>query len=227
MRKTSAKAEEFFERERDALVFATASDSQVLDLCRSLGDDPNEVAEDVRQLLLCAARATPLVMKSADANVEPLLLPAPGLLPLRRILLVDDDPHRLAARLDEFLRHQVRLGFVVETCNNGIDALSKLQKERFEAILIDLTSPTPELRSTLEKLREWSTPLAPILLNSEGMQVLELRRLNRNAIRALAKGWRRPPPPPYRKHDPGTEVQRKPCQNALFDGSDGKKTGTT
>jgi CheY-like chemotaxis protein len=97
------------------------------------------------------------------------------MLPLCRILLVDDDAARLAEHLEEFRLHQFRLRFVVETSTNGQDALARLQNERFEAVLIELRSPTEENRQMIEELRNWSTPLAPILLNSAGIEFLELR----------------------------------------------------
>jgi len=109
----------------------------------------------------------------------------------------------------------------------GRKAIAKLQAERFEAVLIELGSPTDEDRQILEQLRCWSTPLAPILLNSEGMEVLELRKLNRDAIRALAVGLGKPAPMPYRKKGPGRANVKKPCQSALFDQSGDKKTGSS
>jgi CheY-like chemotaxis protein len=140
---------------------------------------------------------------------------------------VDDNRARLAERVGEFRLHQFRLGFVVETATSGQEALTKLQSEKFEAVLIELGSPTEEDRQMLESLRCWSTPVAPILLNSQGMEVLELRKLNRDVIRALAIGLGKAAPPPYRKKGPGRADGKKPCQSALFDASDEKKTGSS
>lgn len=222
-----AKIRDFCERERDAFVIATASNEDVLRLCRGLGDDPGDVAEHVRQLLLSPVRSEPSEVKPAASPASALTQKDSGLLPLHRILLVDDDPARLAERLDEFRLHQFSLGFLIETATKGEDALVRLQNEQFEAVLIELQSPTEETRRIIEKLRSWSTPLAPILLNSAGMEVLELRKLNRNVIRALARGLRKQEPRPYRKKGPGREGSKRPCQSALFDDSDPKKTGTT
>jgi CheY-like chemotaxis protein len=222
-----AKIRNFCERERDALVMATASNEDILKLCRGLGDDPDEVAEHVRQLLLSPVRSEPSAVKPAASPVSALPLKDSGLLPLHRILLVDDEPARLAERLEEFRLHQFSLGFLIETATNGEDALARLQNERFEAVLIELQSPTEETRRIIEKLRNWSTPLAPILLNSAGLEVLELRKLNRNVIRALAQALRKQAPRPYRKKGPGREGSKRPCQSALFDASDPEKTGTT
>src|ERR1700730_5043802 len=108
-----AKTGNFGERERDALLIATASNADILKLCRGLGDDPDEVAERVRQLLL--SPSAPSVVRPASSSVPALRPPDPGILPLHRILLGDDDPARLAERLEEFRLHQFRLGFVVET----------------------------------------------------------------------------------------------------------------
>jgi len=222
-----AKIRNFCERERDALVIATASNEDTLKLCRGLGEDPDEVAEHVRQLLLSPVRSAPSAVNSATSPPSALPVGDSGLLPLHRILLVADDPARLAKRLEEFRLHQFSLGFLIETATNGEDALARLQNERFEAVLIELQSPTEETPLIIEKLRNWSTPLAPILLNSAGMEVLELRKVDRNVIRALAQALGKQAPRPYRKKTPGREVSKRPCQSALFDGSDPKKTGTT
>src|ERR1022692_1381561 len=182
-----AKIRNFCERERDALVIATASNEDILKLCRGLGDDPDEVAEHVRQLLLSPVRSVPSAIKPAASPGSALPLRDSGVLPMHRILLVDDDPARLAKRLAEVRLHQFGLGFLIETATNGEDALARLHDERFDAVLIELQSLTEENRLIIEKLRNWSTPLAPILLNSADMEVLELRKLNRNVIRALAQ----------------------------------------
>jgi CheY-like chemotaxis protein len=221
------KSDNFSERERDALLIATASKSEIRRLCRQLGDDPRRVAERVRELLLSPMRSAPSTVESDQVTRSPLALANPGTLPLHRILLVDDDPARLAARLEEFRLHQFRLGFEIETATSGHDAVMKLQEEQFEAVLIELGSATEETRWMLEKLRDWSTPLAPILLNSEGMEVLDLRRLNRDAIRALATAFGKQAPPPYRKKSPARSPVRKPCQKILFDDTDEKKTGSS
>ena len=96
------KIRNFCERERDALVIATASNEDILKLCRGLGDDPDEVAEHVLQLLLSPVLSEPSAVKPAASPVSALPLKDSGLLPLHRILLVDDDPARLAERLEEF-----------------------------------------------------------------------------------------------------------------------------
>lgn len=212
----------FAQRERDAFLIATASEAEILDLCGRLGHDPHEVAQRTRKVLLelCATASPP---PSADTAVPTLHLPASGVLPLYRILLVDDNTERLNARIAEFRLHQFRLGFVIETTTSAEEAVGKLERERFDAVLIDLQSS----HETVERLRLWSTPLAPIVLNSSGMEVLDLRKLNRDAIRALAAALGRPVPPPYRKKGPGRVEAKKPCQSALFEGSDGKKTGST
>jgi CheY-like chemotaxis protein len=227
MRRANSKS--FSQKERDALIVATASDAEILDLCRQLGDNPRDLANRVRKLLLSPVRGAPSTAKPTESSDLALPLSDPGMLPLHRILLVDDDPASLARRLEEFRLHQFKLGFVIETTTNGRDAIARLEKERFEAVLIELRSPAVEDRQLLQRLRSWSTPLAPILLNSEGMEVLELRKLDRELIRALASGLGKEAPRPYRKRAAGL-LGSKPVQsdlNDLFDASDPKKTGTT
>ncbi len=214
-------AQNFFEKERDALVVATASDADLLELCRELGDDPTEVADQVRKLLLSAVSSTPSEVLLPDLAEAPLPFPYPELLPLHRILLVDDDHIRLSKRLEEFRRHQFKLGFAIETATNGQDALTKLENDRFDAVFLELSSPTKGTGWIIDRLRRWSTPLPPLLLNSAGMDVFELRRLNRNAIRALARGLGKSLPQPYRMGP------KKPSQRELFSPLDRKKTGTS
>jgi CheY-like chemotaxis protein len=212
----------FAQRERDAFLVATASDAEILDMCERLGYDPQDMAQHTRRLLLETCE-TPSSLPNADAAASMLQLPTPGLLPLHRILLVDDNAARLGARLAEFRLHQFSLGFVIKSATSAEEAIARLESERFEAVLIELASPT----ETLERLRSWSTPLAPIVLNSSGMEILDLRKLNRDAIRALAVAFGKPVPPPYRKKAAGRATAKKPCQSALFDSSNGKKTGSS
>jgi CheY-like chemotaxis protein len=222
MRKASFDS--FFERACDAFLFATASNAEILELSRQLGDDPDKDAEHVRELLLRATSTTQSRVPMPDSARSTLSLTNATPRRVHRILLVDDDPARLAARFEEFRLHQLRLGIVIETACNASEALGRLQTEQFEAVLIDLRSATEETQWVREKLRDWSTPLAPILLNSEGMEVLELRRLNREAVRAIAKGLGERAPSAYRKAPKRVEI-RKPSQGALFGESEGKKTG--
>jgi len=219
----------YLSRESDALIIATASDTDVLRLCHELGEDPADVAERVRRLLLGAAPPVPAEVSAPDSMRTTLPFPYPELLPLRRILLVDDDPGRLADRFAEFQRHQFKLGFAIEAVLSGEEALAKLENEKFDAVFIELRSPAHETRWMLERLRSWMTPLPPILLNSVGLDVFDVRILNRNAIRALARFLGKHLPKPYRKKGParaGLELRKGPAsQQALFE-IDGKKTGT-
>jgi CheY-like chemotaxis protein len=192
-------AEDFFERERDALLVATASEANVVQLCHELGDDPVKAADQVRQLLLEAVSAKPSLLPDLALASLPFPCAAfqyPELLPLHRILLVDDDPDRLSTRLKEFRLHQFSLGFAIEIASDGEDAIKKLENEEFDAVFIELSSLTRGARWVLDRLRKWRTPLPPVILDSVRMDVFEVRRLNRNVIRALARGFGKKRLPP-------------------------------
>lgn len=215
-----ATVNNFAERERDALLIATASDADVLQLCRSLGDDPDWVAAKTRRLLSEATFA-----ESKDCRIERLPLPTSGALPLHRVLLVSDNPETLVRRATEFRRHQFSLGVIVSTATSAMEAIGKLEEERFEGVLIELTSASQEDLRAIERLRRWSTPLPPILLNSDGMTVLEMRKLDREAVRAIAVGLRKAPPRPYRKGPGRAPVKRENQDRMKFDEGGGEKTG--
>jgi hypothetical protein len=81
------------ERERYALAIATASESELLDLCYDLGDDPFDVAASVRHLL----RTTP--------DKTPMSLPAFSLFLLAAaaaFVMVLVSPHHAGAGADVF-----------------------------------------------------------------------------------------------------------------------------
>jgi len=61
----------------------------------------------------------------------------PGLLRGRRALIVDDD-----GQVREVMARQLQaLGMVVETAAGGAQAIAKLDRERFDALMLDLDMP--------------------------------------------------------------------------------------
>ena len=71
-------------------------------------------------------------------------------MPLNRILMVEDDPDiQMVARL----ALEAVGGFVVETCDSGLDALRKAPAFKPDLILLDVMMPQMDGPETLEKLR--------------------------------------------------------------------------
>jgi CheY-like chemotaxis protein len=67
-----------------------------------------------------------------------------------RILAVDDDPDFLDV-LGERLRHA---GIEMVACTNGVDALRRLDREPFDAVVVDLVMPVMDGRAVARKIRE-------------------------------------------------------------------------
>ena len=72
-----------------------------------------------------------------------------------RVLLLDDDPaiQRLVAKLLD------RAGFRVDVVGKGLQALQKLERERYDAILLDLMMPHEGGMTVIKVLREQAPDL--------------------------------------------------------------------
>ena len=66
------------------------------------------------------------------------------------VLVVDDEPI-IRAFLSDVLAD---LGFLVETAVHGADALEKLARHSFQAVLLDLMMPVMDGREVLRRLRQ-------------------------------------------------------------------------
>ena len=74
----------------------------------------------------------------------------------RRVLVVDDDPAIRVMVMKALERH----GFAVETANDGVDALAKLEVGAYDLLVLDLMMPRLDGFGVLERLAasERATP---------------------------------------------------------------------
>ena len=77
-----------------------------------------------------------------------------------RILLIDDDPALLEA-LSDALRF--RMNAVVDTCHDGLEALERLSKTDYDAVVSDIKMPKMDGLTLLTKIRAFR-PVTPVLL---------------------------------------------------------------
>jgi len=103
-------------------------------------------------------------------GIAPFLFPALPLLNLlrrdatvavaqKRILIVDDDPDIRQVLSDRISS----LGYVVETANDGREALEALKKSRFDGMLLDMRMPEIDGNEVLRRTR-MSHPALPIVV---------------------------------------------------------------
>lgn len=96
----------------------------------------------------------------------------------RRILVVDDDP-AIRGSLQDYLEWS---GYEVETAENGREALSKLGKADYDAVVTDYSMPEINGLSVLHHLRQHHPSLPAVMIIGE--------KSSEVAAQALAAGAR-------------------------------------
>lgn len=81
-----------------------------------------------------------------------------------RILLVDDEEDFLKTLSD---RLEIR-GLKVNTASSGEDAVSKVEKQEFDAIILDLSMPGIDGIETIERIKAISPSAEIIMLTGHG-----------------------------------------------------------
>ena len=105
---------------------------------------------------------------------------------MKRILVVDDD-HELASLLAFALQRQ---GYVVELATNGSDALERVRRARFDAVLVDWTMPVMDGAALLRACRrEAGTSTLPVVVVS-GVPKAATQALRLGAAAVVAKPFR-------------------------------------
>jgi DNA-binding response OmpR family regulator len=127
-----------------------------------------------------------------------------------RILLIDDDRVNLQ-NVGSFLREE---GYVVEEASDGAQALKRLEKDRFDAVISDVVMPKVDGLAVLEHLRSISPQTPLVFMTGDGtitrsdalnrgatdclLKPFDLTELARKIEAALKKKrWRRYPSPPW------------------------------
>jgi DNA-binding response OmpR family regulator len=100
-----------------------------------------------------------------------------------RLLLVEDD-FDLSGALVRVLRKR---GFDVTHCNDGIEALSLLKADRFEAVILDLGIPGIDGLNVLTRLRGRGSKVPVLVLTARGAVGERIAGLNAGADDYLAK----------------------------------------
>lgn len=94
----------------------------------------------------------------------------------KKILLVDDEPDFV-----ELIRHRLQInGYCVTAASNGKEALEALQKESFDAVLLDIVMPQMDGITTLKLIRRSDKDLPVFMLtaHSEEERFEEANKLN-------------------------------------------------
>jgi CheY-like chemotaxis protein len=101
----------------------------------------------------------------------------------RRILVVDD-----SEEVRDYFQVALRLaGYVVETAEDGADALAKVIRDRPDLILLDVVMPRMDGLELLVKLRSDLAPPVPPAILVSGFDMTEEEALRRGAVRFLQK----------------------------------------
>jgi two-component system, OmpR family, response regulator TctD len=100
-----------------------------------------------------------------------------------RLLLVEDSL-KLAAWLGKALQQH---GFAVDTTHDGAEADSLLRTERYDAIVLDLSLPSMDGLTVLQRLRDRGSSTPVIVLTARGELEDRVRGLNLGADDYLAK----------------------------------------
>lgn len=102
-----------------------------------------------------------------------------------RLLLVDDE----AALAQLLARYLARLGYEVEVCATGEDALEQFLAEplRYGAVLVDLTLPGISGEETLRRMLECNPALAALVISGRPYSPENLPLRSTRQVRFLQK----------------------------------------
>jgi two-component system KDP operon response regulator KdpE len=99
-----------------------------------------------------------------------------------RVLIVDDEP-----RILKFLELKLKAsGYEVLTANNGLEALSRVQEEEPDLLVLDVVMPGMDGFETLEQIRV-SSSVPVIILSAKESNVDKIKGLKLGADDYLAK----------------------------------------
>lgn len=135
-------------------------------------------------MILAPHAAAAATAKRDQASPTP---PAEDFAPVRRVLVVDDDPdiNRLVG-----LRLTAR-GFTVTTAMDGEEALGLLVTERVDLLFIDVSMPGISGLEVLDAVRAQKLDVAVIMMTAFGSEAIAVEALRRGADDYLRKPFDR------------------------------------
>ena len=98
------------------------------------------------------------------------------------VLVVDDEPtiRALVARIVE------RAGFRVEVARDGADAISKLEQQHYNVLVVDLMMPILDGYAVVEWVKEHADPKPAIIVVSAGDSAA-VRRLDGSVVHSFIR----------------------------------------
>lgn len=100
----------------------------------------------------------------------------------RKVLIVDDDDN-ICQLLSLYL---VKDGYIVDFCNDGESAITKLRRESFDIVLLDIMMPGLDGFETLMRIREFSE-IPVIILSARGEPMDKIAGLDHGADDYITK----------------------------------------
>jgi DNA-binding NtrC family response regulator len=102
--------------------------------------------------------------------------------PIRRILIVDDEPLIL-----EVLSEHFKTDFEVETALNGADALGAILRQRPDVVLLDINMPRMNGVEVLKDIKQIDESIAVIMVTANEQVALAAEALKAGAVGYVPK----------------------------------------
>lgn len=104
--------------------------------------------------------------------------------PTSRTVLVVDDEKNVRLTLQQALED---LGLTVDTADNGTEALSRLDEDDYDLMLLDLRMPGLDGLETLERTRRQAPELPVVIVTAHGTVKNAVQAMRRGAVDVLLK----------------------------------------
>ncbi|HMX62888.1 MAG TPA: response regulator, partial [Candidatus Sumerlaeota bacterium] len=95
-------------------------------------------------------------------------------------VLIVDDEENIRFTLRELLRREAA-GYLVEEATNGLEAVEKVKRQRYDLIIMDVRMPKLDGMEALKQMREARPDIIVVMITAHGTQ-----RLAADAVQAGA-----------------------------------------
>lgn len=103
-----------------------------------------------------------------------------------KVLIVDDD-----STLRDLLSETINgMGYIVETAEDGEDALNKLKRERFDVVVSDLKMPGMDGITLLNNIKALDSNILVIIITAYATLETAVKAIERGAYDYIAKPFR-------------------------------------